>query len=223
LSIPDATSDPDGPGKSRQGIALGSPDRDLSDFPVRAYPDDEVIYRAHGVDWGPWWFSSDMSGRFDLPAHVGGTCYLAGHPRTALRESLGQKLSQARVVPMEEIQARRVSKLTPPCAIRAANTIHADAGNYGVTRKISGFGKYEVTQRWALRFHEYGFAGITYEGRFDPARDAECLALFDRRAGAASYPEDPNPRPGLEVAKECGIRVAGAPARTSLTVQQPPG
>lgn len=181
-----------------------------------------LFYRAHGRNRNPWWFSSDMSGRFDLPPESGGTCYLARDRCTALREALGARLSRAVVVPEIECDRRRISRLSLPWSVHAADTATEEAAGYGVTREMSASAEYGLTQRWALRLREDGFGAISYEGRFNPARDAECLALFSDTPGQATCAEDPDPQAATEVAVDCGIRIAAPPSRAALTVTRPP-
>jgi hypothetical protein len=46
-------------------------------FPRRTLDRSREIYRIHRADHGPWWFSSDGSGRFDPVGTATGACYLA--------------------------------------------------------------------------------------------------------------------------------------------------
>ena len=85
---------------SRQRPALGAPPAELSRFPRARLTSDTVLYRAHTRGRSPWWFSSDLSGRFDLLAPHG-TCYLATDVETALRERFGHELVELGVVSFE--------------------------------------------------------------------------------------------------------------------------
>lgn len=207
----------------RQRIALGDPPGNLHGFPSTDYRAGATVVRAHRAAFGPWWFSTDGSGRFDLPPGAGGTCYLATTACTALREALGPRLSRALVIPHDELAPRCVSHLALPHAVHAADTATTDAARFGVTREISASQSYDLPHAWAAALSAAGFEGIAYEGRFDPGRNAECLALFSHTAGAATYPTDLHPRPAVDVAISCGIPVAAAPARAALTVVTPPG
>lgn len=58
---------------------LGLPPADLSGFPRHELRRSATLYEIHLVGQGPWWFSSDGLGRFDLNSPRG-TCYLAEDP-----------------------------------------------------------------------------------------------------------------------------------------------
>lgn len=211
------------PSRSRQRLALHHPPADLSGFPERTYRKGTALFRAHRAQLGAWWFASDMTGRFDLPPEVGGTCYLARSACTALLEALGPRIAAAAAIPIAEINARVVSTLSLPDTVRAADTAHTGAAAFGITREISASATYVRPQQWALSLRRAGFEAIAYEGRFDPGRRAECLALFSDRPGVAELRDDPDPVSAGRVAADCGLFAAPVPPRSALTVKRPPG
>ena len=100
---------------TRQTIAQQAPmpGSNLQLVPVAQYEAGSVFYRAHRQDHGPWYFSSSMQGRFDLP-ELEGTCYLALTPAAAVREVLGSRLSQSRRIPQSLVAGRIISRLPLP-------------------------------------------------------------------------------------------------------------
>ena len=88
-----------------------------------------VWYRAHAVGLGPWWYSHDSSGRFDLPAPAG-TCYLASQLEVAVRERLGETLVTAGLIAADEAARMVVSRLEiDPNTMVADTTNQACAGS----------------------------------------------------------------------------------------------
>ncbi|MDQ1738366.1 MAG: hypothetical protein QOE53_18, partial [Pseudonocardiales bacterium] len=103
------------------------------------------MYRAHKAAAAPWWFSSDGSGRFDLPpAH--GTCYLASDAEAAVRERWGEELLALGCVPRGLAESTEVSELRAPRGGRLADLCSGEAAHFGVTREISTTSRYDVTQ-----------------------------------------------------------------------------
>ncbi|MGN6634758.1 MAG: RES domain-containing protein, partial [Oryzihumus sp.] len=85
--------------RSREVVAQQVPRTRLAGFPAYRLDPRTVLCRAHLAANGPWWFSHDGGGRFDLPAPRG-TCYLATDPAAAVRERLGAVLGGVPYVPV---------------------------------------------------------------------------------------------------------------------------
>jgi hypothetical protein len=202
---------------ARERTALGPPPASLAGFPAYPVGADTDLFRAHGRDLGPWWFSNDAAGRFDLPAPRG-TCYVALDPLSALRERLGPVLGGSQAVPEGLLVETVVSRLRLPAARDVADTQDRGAAAFGVTRELESTVPYAVPQAWARAFDEAGFGGVRYGPRFTPG-DSSALALFDA-AGAAGWPVDPDPVPAEQVPG--APEPMPDPRRSDLTVVRPP-
>jgi len=205
---------------SRQAIAIGGPPPELSGFPRWRLRPHASLRRAHGASLSPWWFSSDLSGRFDL-VHPHGTCYLATDVMAALRERFGHELVDQGVVTFEAAASTRVSALELPAGRWLANVCHDDAGGYGITREVATCADYDIPQAWAAAFNAAGLAGIRYQTRFTTGPRPNAVALFDA-AGQHDWPTDPSPENGVQACAEVGITVARQPLRREVRVQVPP-
>ena len=202
---------------SRERTALGPPPASLDGFPAYLVDTDTDLFRAHGAGLGPWWFGSDGTGRFDLPAPRG-TCYTALDPLSALRERLGPVLGTSQAVPESLLEASVVSRLRLPAAREVADVQARGAAAFGVTREVESIVPYAVPQAWARAFDESGFGGVKYGPRFTPGA-CSAVAVFGD-GGVADWPSDADPVPAQQV--------PGAPAtlptprRADLTVVRPP-
>ena len=214
---------------SREEVALPWPPAEVatSSFPGFRHMPSTDLYRAHQKTLGPWWFSSNLSGRFDVPA-PSGTCYLAYSPGCALRESLGRRLAMNTVgLSREELADRVVSKLRTQGSVLLANTTSPSATHSRITREIATVTPYALPQAWAAAFQSGGFGGVRYLGRFSTGtgRADQCVALFGVNPAPGTLLEDPAPSPAIDVALTAGIRVApvAQPAAVSaLTIITPP-
>jgi RES domain len=207
---------------SRQRLALGSPP-DVWGFPRTRLRPDHRLYRAHTFGRSPWWFSSDLTGRFDL-LPPNGTCYLATDVMTALRERFGHDLVRQGVVTFEAAARTAVSTLEVPVARWLANTCSARAATFvGMTREIGTCPSYELPQAWAAAFIATGrHTGIRYQTRFSTGPAANAVALFDD-AGQRDWSVDPAPVGGVQACVGAGITVAHRPTRRQVRVVSPPG
>jgi len=159
---------------------------------------------------GPWWFSTDGSGRFDLPRGSDrGTCYLADDP-------LGCFLEVFRftwLVPEEEVQRRRLARLELP-EVLLADCTASRSRRFGITAEIHSTTDYGLTQRWAAAFAAAGFDGVRYLLRHDPGQMLSGVALFGP-AGAPDWEVPPGEPLGsdllLEAERRFGIRVLPTP------------
>lgn len=207
---------------SRRRPALGSPP-DVSGFPRSRLRTDHLLYRAHTVGKSPWWFSSDLSGRFDL-LPPNGTCYLATDVMAALRERFGHDLVRQGVVTFDAAARTVVSRVRVPSARWLANTCSVRASSFvGLTREISTCPDYELPQAWAAAFFATGrHGGVRYQTRFSTGAGANAVALFDD-AGQRDWAGDPSPTPGVQACVTVGIIVAHRPTRRQVRIQPPPG
>lgn len=157
-----------------------TPGAHLALAPVAEYEQGHEFFRAHSQQFGPWFYSSSMQGRFDLPAPKG-TCYLASNPGAAVREVLGDRLSQGRRIPISLTEGRVISRMPLPAPVRSANVSHDDAFTLGITGELTSMPHYDVPQAWASAFYAAGFDALTYRPRFSPG-DSLALALFGEAA-----------------------------------------
>ena len=205
---------------SRQRPALGLPPAQLARFPRSRLRADTPVYRAHTVGKSPWWFSSDLSGRFDLML-PDGTCYLATDLATALRERFGHDLVRQGVVTFDAAARTQVSNLRVPEPRWLANTCSRDAATYGMTREIGTCPTYDIPQAWAAAFFGTGkHTGIRYQTRFTTGSAPNAVALFED-AGQRNWPTDPHPLSGAQACRQVGIIVAHRPTRRQLRIVQP--
>jgi len=168
------------------------------------------LHRIHRAGQCPWWFSSDGSGRFDLPAAGGrGTCYLA-------EEAVGCFLEVFRrwtLVPEAEVETRRVAHLELP-PTQLADCSSSLCREFGLTGELHSTPDYALTQAWAAGFANAGFDGIHYLLRHDPGQRLVGVALFGP-AGEPPWPFPPSEPIGAGVIAEAerrfGVRVAPAP------------
>jgi len=161
---------------------LGLPPDDLSRFPAFGVDRRRSLYRIHRTDAGPWWFSGDGSGRFDL-RDGRGSCYLAVTPVGAFIEVF----RVATVIPEADVEARSLSSLVPPTRARLADCTVSAARKFGITGAIHTQPDYTVPQIWAKAFAAAGFGGIRYRVSHDPAQRELGAVLFGD-AGEPSLP-----------------------------------
>lgn len=188
---------------------LGLPPDDLSRFPAFGVDRRRSLYRIHRTDAGPWWFSGDGSGRFDL-RDGRGSCYLAATPVGAFIEVF----RVATVIPEAEVEARSLSSLVPPTRTRLADCTVSAARKFGITGAIHTQPDYTVPMVWAEAFAAAGFGGIRYRVSHDPAQRELGVVLFGD-AGEQSLPvrrTEPIPASVIEAARQrFGLIVAPTP------------
>ncbi|MGH3562624.1 MAG: RES domain-containing protein [Mycobacterium sp.] len=205
----------------RQRPALGPPPSDLSRFPRSRLRPSVPLHRAHTAGKSPWWFSSDLSSRFDL-TQPNGTCYLATDVTTALRERFGHDLVRKGVLAFRAAARTQVSTLRVPSDCWLANTCAPAAANFGMTREIGTCPSYDIPQAWAAGFFAGGkHSGIRYQTRFSTGAAANATALFGT-AGEHGWPTDPHPVHGVQACIEIGITIAHQPTRRQVRIVQPP-
>ena len=199
--------------RQRPSIGPPPPPDDLAGFPVWHVHAGTVLCRVTTSGFGPWWFSSDARGRFDL-APPRGTCYLADDEIAALLEVLGP------VTVVSPRWAGRLSMwhlgLTRQCT--AADTTVRAARGFGMTGELASMTPYAVPQQWAAAFAAARYEGVRYRVRHDPS-GGRALALFGA-AGERRWPRGRQQDVGEELlarlAQETGIRVASVPTVTDL-------
>lgn len=163
---------------SRQKLSLRPPrhDEPLAGFPRFSLKAARTLWRVVRDGYGPWWFSSSMEGRFDLPK-PDGTCYLASDDLGALLETLGPGLEPGGIVPASLLAGRQLRALRVPRPYPLADTLARRATKW-LTSEISTSTPYHLPQAWARAFRRHGFMGIRYGIRHSTSRRHFCLAIF---------------------------------------------
>lgn len=208
---PDAPADAKHPTSVRQQVALGPPPPadDLAGFPAWHVHAGTTLFRVTTSGHGPWWFSSDGAGRFDLTPPRG-TCYLADDELGALLEVLGPVLVVA------PSWAKRFSlwQLSLPDQCRAADTTVRSARGFGVTAELATTTPYALPQVWAAAFATAGYEGVRYRVRHDPG-GSRALALFgaagERRRWLRGRRQPVDDGMLARLAAETGLRLAPVP------------
>jgi hypothetical protein len=208
-------SDARRPPDERQQPSIGPPPppEELKAFPIWHVHAGTVLCRVTTSGLGPWWFSSDAHGRFDLPKPRG-TCYLADDEVGALLEVIGP------VIVVSPAWARRLSlwHLGLPHQCSAADTTVRAARGFGVTAELASITPYDLPQRWAAAFAAAGHQGVRYRVRHDPA-GTRALALFGA-AGERRWPRGRRQDVGASLlarlAAETGVRIAPLPDARDL-------
>jgi RES domain-containing protein len=187
----------------------------LKGFPRRTLRGDRTLYRIHRTDRGPWWFSSDGSGRFDPVGTGRGACYLAESELSAWIEVFRKSMLLAEA----EVTKRALFSVRLGRALRLADLTSRRALQFGVTASAGADERYHASQAFAVEAVKAGFDGVRYLARHDPAQKLCGVALF-ADAGAPD-PADPDWPPGsddpipealgAEAARVFGYRVLPTP------------
>jgi len=154
-------------------------------FPRRTLRGDRVLYRIHRAATGPWWFSSDGSGRFDPIGTDLGACYLAERPLGAWVEVFRRQMLLAEA----EVLERALLAVPLGRDVRLADLTSRRALGFGVTASLGATERYDDSQAFAVHAAQAGFGGVRYLVRHDPAQQLYGIALF-APAGAPG-PADP--------------------------------
>jgi hypothetical protein len=214
----DAPDDADAkhPVSTRQALALGLPPAPdgLARFPVWHVHGGTSLFRVTSSGHGPWWFSSDGAGRFDLfPPR--GTCYLADDEMGALLEVLGP----VSVVSPGWAKRFSVWLLALPDQCSAADTTVRAARGFGVTAELATMTPYDLPQRWAAAFAAAGYQGVRYRVRHDPG-GSRALALFGAAGERTRWPRgrrhDVDDALLERLVDETGLRLAAVPDAAEL-------
>jgi len=152
------------------------PGQDLSAFPYETSTAD-TKFRAHGAAFSAWYFSSSTNGRFNLKSPRGTNCF-ADSARTAIREALGELVSDGQPIFADDAAAVRVSSIIPPAGKKYANIADGDAVLHHVNREMCAGEDYPVYQEWATAFDDSGFDGVRYASRFTTDPGPNSWALF---------------------------------------------
>jgi RES domain. len=152
---------------------LPLPPEDLRRFPRRRLRASVDLFRIHPAGLGPWWFSSDGHGRFDLTGPAG-TCYLSLSPLGAFVEVFRDYT----LVAAADVATRVVSRLRVRGDVVLADCTSARARGFGVTAAIHSTADYDTTQAWALTLRNHGYEGIRYFCGHDPSQNEIGVALF---------------------------------------------
>ena len=212
----DAPADAKHPVSTRQALALRLPPApaELAGFPVWHVHGGTTLFRVTTSGYGPWWFSSDGAGRFDL-APPRGTCYLADDEMGALLEVFGP----VAVVSADWAKRFSIWQLALPDQCSAADTTVRAARGFGVTAELATMTPYELPQRWAAAFAAAGYQGVRYRARHDPG-GSRALALFGAAGERKRWPrgrcQDVDDDVLKRLADQTGLRVAVIPNAVDL-------
>lgn len=182
---------------------------DLTGFPASRSP--ERLHRVCRMDNSTWWFSSDMSGRFDLRPPEG-TCYFATDAYGAIREA-----SRLGPVTPVWVSARELCVVSGPARARLAATTRQAAGRFGITNELVTMVPYALPQQWAAAFRAHGFDGIRHMLRHDPRARPTGVALFGR-AGAGRRSNGARKTLMPRAVEVAGVRVIPPPHSAVLRI-----
>lgn len=201
---------------SRERLALRPPPEDpkaLQGFP-KVVDRPKVLFRLARRDRHPWWFSSSLEGRFDLPAPAG-TCYLACDAVAALFEVLGPSRTIG-IVTAEFLASRKLARLPLLEDRTLADLTARSAAAFGITLEIGTVTPYKQSQAWAARLVEAGFGGLVGFLRHDPAA-SRGVALF---GSGGEWSDGPvlGFEPLVPVARQAGLTVAPIPRLVELEI-----
>lgn len=164
------------------------PGQDLQGFPRRTIEAGALWHRAHRAMLGPWFFSHQGHGRFDL-TEPDGTCYVANTAAVAARELIGPDLVASGAVPEALLAGRVVSRIPLPTEVKVASLTSNEALTHRVTGELSAMSDYTVPQAWAGAFREHGFGGVWYQPRFSPGK-GRALGIFGPAGAGECEPLD---------------------------------
>jgi RES domain-containing protein len=167
----------------------------------------EALFRAHAKAYGAGYFASDNGGRFNLKPPRG-TNYFADDVHTAVRERLGELVSDGQ--PLYEAKADEmvVSVAVLPSGRKYANVNDKDAADHHVTREMCAGFDYAVYQEWAAAFDAAGFAGVRYESRFTTAPGPNSWAQFGPEgADPALTVRDAEQLDGFAACEEAHVKI----------------
>lgn len=190
-------------------VSLGEPG-DLRGFPLASPPSRLVRVCRSGSR--TWWFSSDGSGRFDLPRPEG-TCYLATDAYAAIREAT--RLGPVSTDWVHTRELRHVDSPDPDA--RLAATTRKAAGSYGVTTELVTLAPYDRPRRWAVAFRAHGFDGIRHQLCHDQRARPSGVCLFGP-SGASDLEDGGRTALTVASAEAAGVTVHPPPTAAALTI-----
>jgi hypothetical protein len=159
---------------------------DVERLPHRTLPAGTELYRIHGADLAPWYFSSDARGRFNPIGTPGrGACYWAETPVGAWIESFRTLMTWA----AEDVAERALSTVSLRDALVVCDLTVKKALAAGVTVALSGGEDYRVPQALADAL-QGKTDGVRYRLRHDLSGTHIGIAWFGD-AGVPSRPAAP--------------------------------
>jgi len=182
---------------------------DLTGFPATRSP--QRLHRVCRAEKGTWWFSSDMSGRFDLRPPEG-TCYFATDDYGAIREA-----SRLGPVTPAWVSMREIRVVPGPPRARLAATTREAAARFGITNELATMIPYSLPQRWAAALRAAGFDGMRHVPRHDSRARPGGVSLFGRAGAAKGKDGARKPLTALFV-EAAGVRVLPPPDSAVLRI-----
>lgn len=186
-----------------------APPGDLTGFP--ATRPSRLLHRVCRAENGTWWFSSDMSGRFDLKP-PDGTCYFATDKHGAIREA-----SRLGPVTPTWLSAREIRVVRGPVRARLAATTWESAARFGITNELATILPYSLPQQWAAALKAAGFAGIRHVLRNDSRARPGGVSLFGV-AGLGSRKNGVRKVLTERIVEAAGVRVLPPPDSAVLRI-----
>lgn len=171
------------PARGTRPVPSPTNGRDLRDHPDHVLRRDATLYRVHRTATGPWWFSRDGTGRFDLRGRVG-TCSTAATDEGAFIEVFGR----TGIIDPRDVASRSLAVLALDRDLRLADLASPAAAGFGVTATLSVGVPYDLhSQTWARDLWRAGFDGICHLLRHDPSGDEDGYALFGPGGASAGF------------------------------------
>jgi hypothetical protein len=139
-------------------------------------------FRSHELRHGPLYYGKTGLNRFDAPAQQYGTLYLAADLHSAFIETFGRQLGVRRLS-MAHLASRVFTQVAQSRPLHLVDLTGPGLSLIGADSRLTS-GSYDLSQNWALAFHEHPDQpdGLLYRSRHDPSR--LCAAIFDRAASA---------------------------------------
>ncbi|WP_162824139.1 RES domain-containing protein [Peterkaempfera bronchialis] len=168
-------------------MGRNGPPGDLSQLPPRVLSAGTTLFRATDHNAGPWYYASQGTGRFDLPAPKG-TCYSAFDHVTCVLEQLFPEVLDARGLPLEPalLSGVHVYEFLTPAQLILADLQTTAAATYGASRELSTTSDYLVSQDWAAGL-SVNFSGLAYAPRCNPQPTAVGVAVFGPAGADATW------------------------------------
>ena len=136
---------------SRDTVALGPPTRPLRNFPACELTGGQPLHRGHRAGNGPWWFSSDGGGRFDLTPPRG-TCYLAYDELTVANDGIAVIVNATN--PLKSLTKKQVEQIfTGDVADWSA--VGGAGGKISVYTRNTSSGTYSDWKELAMKKRDY--------------------------------------------------------------------
>lgn len=213
-------------GRNRRFMKSPRAGLDVTNFPIHAWSEGgEFFFRATMADpqtkksFGPWWFSNNGEGRFDLSGSRG-TLYGGHDEQSAIFEKLGPRRDEY-PISHTNLKEYYVWRLPVDRSTRLASMCDVRSQSYGITNEIGDMTPYDIPQDWAEYFDNRGFHGIRFKSRFDTRVVCHGIALFGD-AGARNWAADficrLDDQRIVEMLEDAGYFVPLPPTLAELTV-----